>query len=303
MGLTETESLGLRMILCKMDVQDVLSLASTITLRMVAVENMSEAINAIICYADSVSDVLRRKKLKKEYIFKYLHDVGAAVLPHLDKRAHIKALLAYWGSSSSSSEVIAVEAEDDMQVEELEVEESEETNNRQMESVYQRDVNVSNFTEEIQVMARVFSRWFYTILNGQSVIDLSETSIVDNYGPHHFWQDCRLRIRTPANEQVVEGSQLSSETLKSFLTNYGLILNPFDTEAGVKGWSDPHGLVTVLVGGAVHKNDRCLGVFEQVFGLIRDPTADNNWKIKFSEIRLSSKEEVGVTMPSNVALE
>ena len=42
----------------------------------------------------------------------------------------------------------------------------------------------------------------------------------------------------------------------------------------------------VLVCGTLHSRFTVCGVFEQVFGLIKDPSADNNWKIKQTEARL-----------------
>jgi hypothetical protein len=73
--------------------------------------------------------------------------------------------------------------------------------------------------------------------------------------------------------------------------------NPNLCDEGVRGrWGgspalllsrlDPHGLVLVLVCGTLHNQADVCGVFEQVFGLVRDPTSDNNWKIKSTEARL-----------------
>ena len=42
----------------------------------------------------------------------------------------------------------------------------------------------------------------------------------------------------------------------------------------------------VLACGTLHNQTTACGVFEQVFGLIRDPSSDNNWKIKYTELRL-----------------
>ena len=40
---------------------------------------------------------------------------------------------------------------------------------------------------------------------------------------------------------------------------------------------------------------RCCGTFYQQFGLIRDPETGNNWKIKFTNATLVSKEAVSET--------
>ena len=55
---------------------------------------------------------------------------------------------------------------------------------------------------------------------------------------------------------------------------------------------DPHGLVLVLACGTLHNQATVCGFFEQVFGLIRDPDSENNWKIKQTEARLVGGSEL-----------
>jgi hypothetical protein len=38
--------------------------------------------------------------------------------------------------------------------------------------------------------------------------------------------------------------------------------------------------------GTLHQQDRCVGIFERLFGLIRDPSACNNWKIRYTNLNL-----------------
>lgn len=42
----------------------------------------------------------------------------------------------------------------------------------------------------------------------------------------------------------------------------------------------------VGVAGTVHRGNTCLGIFEQIFGLIRCPFVENTWKIKFINLRI-----------------
>ena len=45
----------------------------------------------------------------------------------------------------------------------------------------------------------------------------------------------------------------------------------------------------VFVCGTVHRGNAVLGLFEQQFGLVRDPTTENNWKISFTRLALSTR--------------
>uniref|UniRef100_A0AAY5K7U9 Uncharacterized protein n=1 Tax=Esox lucius TaxID=8010 RepID=A0AAY5K7U9_ESOLU len=57
--------------------------------------------------------------------------------------------------------------------------------------------------------------------------------------------------------------------------------------------SSPHGLVLVAVAGTIHRDTVCLGVYEQVFGLIRSPLEQNSWKIKFVNLKIRGPEVLG----------
>ena len=56
----------------------------------------------------------------------------------------------------------------------------------------------------------------------------------------------------------------------------------------MKGQLNAYGLVLVSIGGTVHRYSQCIGIFEQSFGLIKDPNMDNNWKIKFTELKMKA---------------
>jgi len=52
---------------------------------------------------------------------------------------------------------------------------------------------------------------------------------------------------------------------------------------------DLHGLVLILCCGTLHSHESVAdGVFESVFGLMRDPFSENNWKIKNIKIKIQS---------------
>lgn len=50
-----------------------------------------------------------------------------------------------------------------------------------------------------------------------------------------------------------------------------------------------HGIVLILCCGTLHTNASVsVGIFESVFGLMRDPFSENNWKIKSVKMQLQS---------------
>jgi hypothetical protein len=150
---------------------------------------------------------------------------------------------------------------------------------------------------EIHEMARQFTHWFYSMLN-QDEVKCQGTQL----GIEHFWQDCnmclvlnsekccsKLEVKSNASKVV----QLISDTK----TQNRLYFNPNLSDEGVKGKTNAHGLVIVVACGTLHQQDKCVGVFEQLFGLIRDPSAGNNWKVKYTELYLKS-ESIITSLPT-----
>lgn len=89
--------------------------------------------------------------------------------------------------------------------------------------------------------------------------------------------------------------------LLSLVKEEFLFLSPNLDSQGLKCASSPHGLVMVGVAGTVHRGNSCLGIFEQIFGLIRSPFVENTWKIKFINLRIiggSSLAPESVLKPS-----
>jgi Domain of unknown function (DUF4518) len=56
-----------------------------------------------------------------------------------------------------------------------------------------------------------------------------------------------------------------------------------------------HGIVLILCCGTLHTHASVsVGVFESVFGLMRDPFSENNWKIKNIKMQLRSSSAIGM---------
>lgn len=150
--------------------------------------------------------------------------------------------------------------------------------------------NVSTNNNEIHQMARMFVKWYYSMSN-ESQQSGAESG---TFGAGHFWQDCNLKLVIIAGEeqQVKEVEKNAREVVNELLTfqrQNNLLFNPNIDET--RGMGDPHGLVRIISCGTLHQLNTCVGVFEQMFGLIRDPFSDNNWKIKFTELHLRRAEQ------------
>jgi hypothetical protein len=58
---------------------------------------------------------------------------------------------------------------------------------------------------------------------------------------------------------------------------------------GVRGNIDKFGVFTVMARGTLSQQHKYIGVFEQLFQLVRDPSAGNIWKITYTELRGRTK--------------
>jgi hypothetical protein len=139
--------------------------------------------------------------------------------------------------------------------------------------------------------ATQFAAWFYDRLNK-----------LDNFAAHHFWGECNLRILIessllptdlPKVRQSLYNGAKSFELLRDFKTEYNLFFNPnLFPSIGVRGKMNPHGLVQVIVGGTLHRENGSgdiIAVFDQDFGIIRDPGEENNFKVKYSILNVRER--------------
>ena len=97
--LTESEKHGMAELLARMSVEDLQSLAQTVTSKLLVPETSSESISMIILHTDRAADLLKRRKIKKELLFKYLHFKRVAIESIADKSVHVRRVLEVWGSS------------------------------------------------------------------------------------------------------------------------------------------------------------------------------------------------------------
>lgn len=141
-----------------------------------------------------------------------------------------------------------------------------------------------NSTDYFKQLSYEFSNWYYSLLNDE---DSSKM------GPEHFFVDSQIKLALHGENctDVVEASNSTSvvETLRDIKLKYNLKFLPNLTPNAIKYECDIHGQVMLMVNGTLHSNTtQVVGVFEQIFLLIRDISDNNNWKIKRSQIVLRS---------------
>ncbi|XP_065351757.1 uncharacterized protein C3orf38 homolog [Cloeon dipterum] len=138
----------------------------------------------------------------------------------------------------------------------------------------------------LQLFSETFIKWFYDLFN-KGVADSGQ-----KFGPEHFWPDSQLIIKVEGpNLNVVEersSGNESSALLAQMRSHFDVLLNPNISADGVVAQTETHGLIKIVVCGTAHRKDLCVGFFEQSFLLIRDPTMQNNWRIKKTEMQMKT---------------
>ncbi|XP_048020275.1 uncharacterized protein C3orf38 homolog [Megalobrama amblycephala] len=259
--LSMKEQSGCRKLLKLLSLDDLFALKDTVTNRLIAVESTEEAIEAIITYSQDADELLKRKKVHRDVIFKYLANEGVAMLPNSDKHQLIRRTIEFWSSSEISKREKSTVVTDE----------------------------VGDGLSDLPALGKQFCQWFYCLLNSQNP---SQGHPAQDWGPQHFWEDVRLRLLLCSGEQRVDefnGAELVSKRLHALAGEERLLFCPNLEGYGLKCISSAHGLVIVAVAGTIHRDNACLGIFEQVFGLIRSPMDNNRWKIKYVYIKVEAQ--------------
>lgn len=86
------------------------------------------------------------------------------------------------------------------------------------------------------------------------------------------------------------GAELVSLRLLALTKEERLLLSPNLEPYALNVLASPHGLVLVAVAGTIHRDGVCLGIFEQIFGLISSPLENSSWKIKFVNLKIRGQD-------------
>ncbi|XP_069744843.1 uncharacterized protein C3orf38 homolog isoform X2 [Narcine bancroftii] len=244
------------------------------------VEQKAEAISAILSYSQSAEELLKRKKIHREILFQYLAKRNVVVSANAEKYHLIQRIIEYWREDGTASQ------------------KSNASETSSGNNTSQSDL-AANYKDDYQTMGLQFCKWFYHLLNSQNPL-LEERST--EWGPQHFWEDAKLKFSYRTLEQRMEeytGAVMVSLRLLALTKDEHLFLNPNLTGGGLKCIHSPHGLVIIAVAGTIHRDSICLGIFEQMFGLIRSPNNENNWKMKFIHLSITGQGTMSATLQSS----
>jgi len=167
---------------------------------------------------------------------------------------------------------------------------------------------------KVAAMAESFVKWYYELLN--ATFFSGDGS--GDFGPQHFWSDASAKIflhqgsdggqsnltsstikgnsvqqqQQPSESICVQGDSQVCDALKRVAR---VTYHPNMADS-VGGYVDVHGQAVLQAAGALLNptNSAVCGTFQQQFGLVRDPSQSNNWKIKFTNASLVSKPESAV---------
>uniref|UniRef100_A0A8C5LJ21 Chromosome 3 open reading frame 38 n=1 Tax=Leptobrachium leishanense TaxID=445787 RepID=A0A8C5LJ21_9ANUR len=266
-GLNAQEKAGSRQLLEQLDTADLMSLTDTVTKSLIRVFSREEAIDAILVYSANATELLKRRKVHRDIIFKYLADQRIPVLPSSDKNQLIQHAINYWQDPG-------------------------ERPKPKTASQAKAEVPSHLGSLDCQLLGEQFCRWFYQLLNSQNPMLGQDKG---PWGPQHFWEDAVLKFAYSTMEENMEeysGAQMTSLRLLALTREEKLVFNPNIDAKGLKCVTSAHGLVVVAVAGTILRNNVWLGVFEQVFGLIRCPIGDN-WKIRFVNLKVLGQNTLG----------
>lgn len=111
-----------------------------------------------------------------------------------------------------------------------------------------------------------------------------------------------LRTGSEQTQDEFIGADLVSLRLLALTKEERLLLSPNLEPHGLRALMSPHGLVLVAVAGTIHRGSACLGIFEQICGLIRSPLEKNSWKIKVIDLKIRAQDALPGTEVAAPAL-
>lgn len=298
--LSEVEKNGIRSLLQRLTKEDLISLTDTVTNRAVTVETCKDAIEAIISFTINVKVLLRRKKVRREHVFQYLAENQVFVPSTADKQQLIKKVMELWeikekelknggecdygDPSVSSTSAITTEP-------------ASSTTSPGHSPKSSDDLDKKDSDDYGQKYAEQWTPWFYDLLRQcgtNMILDPLQPHGMSDWGEHHFWTDAVLKIEVTARNQTTEenysGALNVSRRLYSLVVRESIYLNPNLDRNGIKGRLEQSGMVLVTASGTVHRHSHFVGIFSQAFGLLRDPSVNNNYRIKFTNLQLRSTD-------------
>lgn len=276
--LSETERAGCAKLLQLMSKSDIFSLCDTVTNKAIVVEDVSDAIKTILSFTKNAEELLKRRRVHRDLIFNYLVKEGVAMLPNSDKHQLMRRCLELWSPKTVTEfKMPKVHIPQESKV---------------------RDAGIGSPRTDAGAgfdpltLGHQFCLWFFRLLNSQNPALGQQPQ---DWGPQHFWCDVKMQLHTRVGSENMEhfvGADMVSHRLLAMTKDELLYFSPNLDTPGLIATVSPHGLVLVAVAGTIHRDQVCLGIFEQVFGLIRSPLENNAFKIKFIKLQVSGQNSV-----------
>ncbi|XP_062311888.1 uncharacterized protein C3orf38 homolog isoform X1 [Osmerus eperlanus] len=309
-SLTFEERYGCRTILEMLPRDNILSLHHTVTNTEKGWISTTQAIVDIISHSKNAGELLKRKKVQRDVLFTYLQNEGIALPKSTDKQQLVYLALGHWSknlyspppttfstfSSLLTSPVLPTPFIPISTTPSNPAPSYQASVKLESPLVFEQSSPLTKLKDDssgtdLPAMAQEFCKWFYQLLNG---LNPSLGQMALDLNPRHFWEDVKLRIVSKTGSEEYDGAELVSLRLLALARDERLLLSPNLEPHGLRALSSPHGLVLVAVAGTIHRDRACLGIYEQVFGLIRSPLDNNQWKIKFTEVRMQKKDDMSV---------
>uniref|UniRef100_A0A0V0G992 Uncharacterized protein n=1 Tax=Triatoma dimidiata TaxID=72491 RepID=A0A0V0G992_TRIDM len=268
--LTEIEKNCVSDLLKILGLDDLIELAKTCTTGVIQTSNINDSINAILLHSEDIRSILMRKKITRKVLFKYLHSRNISFPGNSEKTVLVDSVIHFWNKACT---VVDYQNETTSQI---------------------------ALDQSLGRMAVTFAEWVYNRINAIVLQDMNKQSNVNNLEilkEEDFWCDAKLYIKLTEGSNVIadyssEGSKECFSLIRQICQEHSLFFSPNLCEEGTRGISEPHGVVLVMSCGTLHSANghHCVGLYEQMFGLIKDPMSDSNWKIKGSKLALRSQE-------------
>jgi len=310
MPLSSAERAATRTILSYLSEEETVFLAETVSQRIVRAQTPREAEEIILEFSNDFEQLLKRQKMKREYLQRFILEnrLPGSDAINAEKRILIRHILDFTGSKR---EITTVEAASALTTAAAITTTATTTTTTAASTRESRN----NEAVDVNEMAPLFANWFYNMLNsfpkdrqsgrqltatsGSSGSDASSSKSSDSentFGPHHFIQNCCLNLRLESgggggesfqHDETVRGGAAVAEKLAHFCLNDELVFNVNLDGGGCAGKKSEHGLVMIQARGTLLRRGCLVGVFEQSFGLVKDPKQDN-WKIQITNLALKT---------------
>nr|XP_014349617.1 PREDICTED: uncharacterized protein C3orf38-like [Latimeria chalumnae] len=150
--------------------------------------------------------------------------------------------------------------------------------------------NVTLAADCLSVLGKEFCQWFYKCLNSQNPSSIEPRS---EWNKNYFWKDATYTFNFNGPHQRLEkynGAATVSSRLARLVQQEAISFIPETESNCLRCVNSSQGTVVVGVAGTVCKGSSCLGIFEQVFQLIRTTIESSYWIIKHVHLNIQAQE-------------